>query len=302
MFIVRTADFNEASSLSCQGFKLNQDDIEQRKSERFRVSPKRGGTEEKPPSFVKTGSKAHVRLTDSDVVWPLHMNHSRFRPDPELIAQLDESPARTLLTAEGLRAFTGKHNQARTLSDFMPRTDVLKGRQARSRLHEISNTSDIWVVKRPYDSAGRSVVKVPESTDVVQGWLEDRPDEPLVFQRYHSAADDGDWRVPVIGNDIIGGYQRCNPGHFLNNIHAGGSVVKQSIPDSVRSVAESVRSALQQHGAYAAGLDLLRTSDRAYLLEVNAMSFGGLYTLKNQGLAPDAGIKAAQAIISWADL
>jgi len=130
------------------------------------------------------------------------------------------------------------------------------------------------IIKGSGGNRGERVYKVDNESQLEKLVMELRAAEVSEGKRYlmqEYIANDGDFRVLVLGNEVLGAMKRSsvNEAEFRNNFSTGGKVEVAEIPDNIKKLA--VRAA-KSCGILVAGVDVvLRDGDwnKPVVWEVN---------------------------------
>ena len=109
------------------------------------------------------------------------------------------------------------------------------------------------VAKLAFGSLGEQV-KLIQTEEELNQCCEDWKDKPHLFQKYVSSSYGKDVRIYVVGNEIVGCMERCNPNDFRSNVGAGGHGRKIDPPEGFAQQAIFACSVL---GLDFGGVDLL---------------------------------------------
>ena len=173
-----------------------------------------------------------------------------------------------------------------------------------------------FVVKRGNSCGGKGVYRVhrvgeellveglqlaPERVADVRALLErlcQRPDEPLLFMRYLPRVREGDLRVFVLGEQVIGAVLRKNPSSWIQNLSSGGAAFEHPVPDEIRRVIAATAPTYAKLGLLMLGYDFLRDGSGRWLLsELNAGNIGGYVALERVSGSPVVG-RVIDALVS----
>ncbi len=147
------------------------------------------------------------------------------------------------------------------------------------------------ILKTPFGTYGSGVVIVESKRSLLSALSTVWNDDILLIQRYVAEANGKDYRVFVLGNDIVGAMERsAREGEFRSNLHLGGTASVVDLTEEEKRVAVESAKAL---GLQMAGVDLLRSNDGPVVMEVNGNP--GFY-----GLMSVTGIDIADAIVKYA--
>ncbi len=115
---------------------------------------------------------------------------------------------------------------------------------------------------------------------------------PILLQQYVAESNGSDIRAFVVGGQVVAAMQRqSEKGDFRSNIHRGGSATSIIITDEERDMA--IKSA-QVLGLPVAGVDIIRSNQGPFLIEVNASP--GL-----KGIEQASGVNVAAKIINFVE-
>jgi len=135
-------------------------------------------------------------------------------------------------------------------------------------------------------------VEVEGQTLPLERWQEHPlSDAPYLAMEYLPRVSEGDKRIVVVGDEVIGAVLRIpRPGTWLANVSQGGRAEQSEISFAERRIIDTLRPKMQAIGIAMYGIDTLMGNDGVRVLsEINTMSIGGI-----NDLAPIAGVPAAQ--------
>ncbi|GGL51622.1 ATP-grasp domain-containing protein [Halocalculus aciditolerans] len=146
------------------------------------------------------------------------------------------------------------------------------------------STAAARYVRKPVLGTNAAGVSIAEESD-------HRPpaSRRTLIQEFVDTSGDraSDVRVYVVGGDVVGAMRRHAPDDdWRTNVAVGGAVedVTDTIDDDVREMAVRAVDALDLD---AAGVDVIGTGDRPFVLEVNATAgFKGLFDATGRSVAP----------------
>jgi len=123
-----------------------------------------------------------------------------------------------------------------------------------------------FVVKERFGSYGEQVYLV-NSEEEFKTLLVKVGKNPLLVQEYIKEAYGRDYRVNVVGHQVITSVERYNPNDFRSNVNQGGTMTEVKLSPKLRKLAvDAVRAV----GADFAGVDIILDKDKNPLvLEVN---------------------------------
>lgn len=122
------------------------------------------------------------------------------------------------------------------------------------------------IVKERFGSYGEQVYLV-HSEDEFKLLLEKVGKNPLLIQEYIKEAYGRDYRVNVVGRQVITSVERYNPNDFRSNVNQGGTMTEVKLSTKLKKLAvDAVRAV----GADFAGVDIILDKDKNPLvIEVN---------------------------------
>lgn len=108
--------------------------------------------------------------------------------------------------------------------------------------------------------------------------------DDLDFQlvRFLKNVHEGDKRILVVGEEILGGYLRkAREGSWINNITAGGSATLAAVSSAEKDIIMCTVGEFSRRGVHTLGYDFLMDDDESWILsEVNAGNIGGYNRLE----------------------
>tara|TARA_Y100000310_G_C20700481_1_gene829284 strand:- start:6473 stop:7471 length:999 start_codon:yes stop_codon:yes gene_type:complete len=122
--------------------------------------------------------------------------------------------------------------------------------------------------------------------------------EEAVLVVYLKKVVEGDKRIIVLGNKIVGSFLRL-PGksHWICNIHSGGRFVRSSVTKDEMEMIKKITPSLVGKGLYFVGYDMLMgNKGKRVLSEINVANVGGLTRL-NRLYKRDA----TSRVIEWVE-
>lgn len=121
-----------------------------------------------------------------------------------------------------------------------------------------------YILKGAHGSKGKRVYKIDSERDL-QSLIGQFNSAEMIAQQYMPIKSD--YRVLVLGGDVLGAIQRSSKGiEFRTNFSLGGSVKSVDLPDSVKEMVKNV--ALVFHADFC-GVDLIEHKGNYYILELN---------------------------------
>lgn len=145
-----------------------------------------------------------------------------------------------------------------------------------------------YIVKSIEGSQGKQVFLINKSSEEIPKLLEEYGLGNLIIQKYLPTKHD--YRIIVIGNQVIGGVKRIAQGkEFRTNVHRGGLVEKIKISNEFKKLA---LKAARVFNAEFAGVDIIEYKGRPYILEVNI--FSGF-----EGFEAATGINVAEKLVAY---
>jgi ribosomal protein S6--L-glutamate ligase len=124
------------------------------------------------------------------------------------------------------------------------------------------------VVKPLFGGEGRGITRVSDAVAARRVFAALEQVGSVLYLQQFVPHDGVDWRLLVIGDDVLG-MRRVNPDDWRTNISLGGRGEPLEV---TRELAQLARRAAAAVGASVAGVDLLPGRDgRLYALEVNAV-------------------------------
>ncbi|MCX5775185.1 MAG: RimK family alpha-L-glutamate ligase [Firmicutes bacterium] len=123
-----------------------------------------------------------------------------------------------------------------------------------------------FIVKERFGSYGEQVYLV-HSEEEFKALLSKVGKKPLLVQEYIAEATGRDYRVNVVGHEVITAVERYNPNDFRSNVNQGGTMTEVKLSPKLKKLAvDAVRAV----GADFAGVDIVLDKDKKPLvLEVN---------------------------------
>jgi len=109
------------------------------------------------------------------------------------------------------------------------------------------------VAKLAFGSLGQQV-RLIRTTEELLSCCEEWNGRPHLFQKYVASSRGKDVRVYVVGGQVIGSMERCNPNDFRSNIGAGGHGKRIAAPEAFEQAAIDACGLL---GLDFGGVDLL---------------------------------------------
>lgn len=130
----------------------------------------------------------------------------------------------------------------------------------------ISGLAFPFIVKERFGSYGDQVYLVHDE-DELRTLLTKIGKSPLLVQQYVQEAYGRDYRINVVGGQVITAVERYNPNDFRSNVNQGGTMKEVRISPKIKKLAvKAVRSV----GADFAGVDIIFDKDKnPFVLEVN---------------------------------
>lgn len=143
------------------------------------------------------------------------------------------------------------------------------------------------IIKPICGRKGEGVIKIDNFEDAVMFFK--RNPKGFFLQEYLPV--DGDFRIFVVGNKVIGGIKRnCPPGDFRSNVAVGGKAEKINVTKDIKEIALRASHCL---GYEIAGVDILQYKNIYYTLEVNIAP-------QWEGFKKCTGINPAEHIVEYA--
>lgn len=235
---------------------------------------------------------APTRLADQDLIWILGFGRRQgFLDKMQLLALVNApfvTPPSALLLLHGKYALAGSGHgipHPRTWASNVPST-----------LAQLATAQPgPCVIKPPASSFGADVRLLESAVEVetVAQRIITRYGYALLQERLPDA--DGEYRVLVAGDQIIGGYRRepHGPGEPANLAQGGHPVAALPEPAVLEMIRSRVLPWLREQRVGYAGLDLMA----GQVLEINIINPGGLGTLRQLG-KPELAHKAVQAVLA----
>ena len=135
-----------------------------------------------------------------------------------------------------------------------------------------------WVVKPTASSYGQQVFKVSADDQNLNVILETVTQTGYaLLQKYLEATEQGEKRVLIVNDKIIGFYLRTSSEHFRSNLSVGAKSSTCSLSTSEHASIAEVMQYLAQTKVRFAAIDIV--NDR--VMEINVANPGGLQTLNN---------------------
>ncbi|MCP5467971.1 MAG: glutathione synthase [Deltaproteobacteria bacterium] len=161
---------------------------------------------------------------------------------------------------------------------WAPETLISANRQ--DLINFIQEQKQGTILKPIGEAGGRGVfyIKHPQSenVNVILESMSHNFSRHIIAQAYLPEAKKGDKRILLLGDQILGAFQRIPAkGEHRANLHAGGRAKKASVSHEEKKLISELQSHLQQLGLDFVGLDLIGNK----LIEVNATSPMGLHEL-----------------------
>lgn len=123
-----------------------------------------------------------------------------------------------------------------------------------------------FIVKERFGSYGEQVYLV-DSEEEFKTLLGKVGKNPLLVQEYIKEAYGHDYRVNVVGHQVITAVERFNPNDFRSNVNQGGTMMEVKLSVKLKKLAVDATRAV---GADFAGVDIILDKDKNPLvLEVN---------------------------------
>jgi glutathione synthase/RimK-type ligase-like ATP-grasp enzyme/CxxC motif-containing protein len=137
----------------------------------------------------------------------------------------------------------------------------------RGLVSSLSNIGLPAVLKASNSRKGRNNYLIKSKAEL-RKILENNRDMRFVLQQF--IPNDGDYRILIMGRQIVASLRRAKEGSHLNNVSAGGSeelVDAATIPNEVHLA----RKAAKKDGLQMSGVDIItdKNTNRSYILEVN---------------------------------
>ena len=130
----------------------------------------------------------------------------------------------------------------------------------------ISSYTYPFIVKERFGSYGEQVYLVHDEKEF-KALLEKVGKSPLLVQEYIQAAAGRDYRINVVGRQVITAVERYNPNDFRSNVNQGGKMREVHISPKVRRLA---LNAVRAVGADFAGVDIIfNEKGEPLVIEVN---------------------------------
>ncbi|MCG3176011.1 MAG: Glutathione synthetase [Candidatus Omnitrophica bacterium] len=252
----------ESSDLSSDGGRLSV------RLTRSRLDPRRGYVDARRSRGCDLGSIDAVLVRkeppfDSDYVHTL-----------QLLSLAKERGLRVVNDPDAMLRYNEK-----TLLDLFP--DLAPGmcwtRDVRHALDWVSGLKGGSVVIKPLDNrSGTGVVRARASDEALPSLmmtLMDGGRRWVVLQRYLAGAAQGDKRVLLAGEEVVGVFRRVPAaGDFRSNLSVGGSMVRAGLTPAETRLVQRVAPELTRRGLWLTGLDVV--DER--LVEINITSPSGL--------------------------
>ncbi|MFZ4762775.1 MAG: hypothetical protein ACOYK8_08175 [Alphaproteobacteria bacterium] len=132
------------------------------------------------------------------------------------------------------------------------------------------------IVKRNDDKGGQGIIKLLPNDQNLDWWLNQQTEEGkrcAVIQEFLEDVTLGDKRIIWFNGEIIGQLLRMpSNGHYLANLHAGGTATGCDINNRDLEICEAISPLLHRNGILWAGIDVIGGK----LIEVNVTSPGAL--------------------------
>lgn len=199
-----------------------------------------------------------------------------------------------ILTVNGSRAIADSRNKMRSLQVLTgaglmaPATVMTRSTQGlRAAVEAVKGLPVVLKVLQGTQGLGVMLVHTPISLGSVLDTLRTL-DQDVIIQQFIVEGAGRDYRVFVVGNEVIASMMRTAPqGEFRSNIHRGGEANVVEIPDEFKKAAIKAARVL---GLEVAGVDLMESVQGPMIIEVN--SSPGF-----EGIEKATGINVAGAIV-----
>lgn len=123
------------------------------------------------------------------------------------------------------------------------------------------------IAKLAFGSLGEQV-RLVENVATLSAIIEEWKNEPFLLQEYVASSRGRDLRLYVVGGEVKGAMERCNPNDFRSNVGSGGHGRITDVPDGFAQAATDACALL---GLDFAGVDLLYGSNgEPIVCEVNS--------------------------------
>ena len=145
------------------------------------------------------------------------------------------------------------------------------------------------IIKENYGSLGKQVYLAKDEKELIE--IENKLIHiPHIFQEYISCSSGKDYRLIVIGHEVVAYMKRENKNSYLSNLAAGGTASVVKLPKNYLDVAIKASQIL---GLDYCGVDLLEGPDGEPILsEVNSNAF-------YEGIEKTTGINVAGCYVDY---
>lgn len=121
-----------------------------------------------------------------------------------------------------------------------------------------------FIAKDPYLDRGKGLFLISNDQEL-EDCLSTSINTWLLFQEYIS--NEGEYRITVLGDKIIGTFKRYNPTSYRNNLAKWTIFENCTLPEAIQ---QDMIAMVQLYGLDFAGIDLIISGDKSYVLEINA--------------------------------
>ncbi len=122
------------------------------------------------------------------------------------------------------------------------------------------------VIKERFGSFGEQVY-LAKNENELKDIIESHGTKPLMAQEFIGTNRGQDYRINVVGNEVISSVLRTNDHDFRSNINQGGKAEDVSVNDEVKALAIAATKAIKGHFA---GVDIMFKGQTPVVLEVNS--------------------------------
>ena len=230
---------------------------------------------------------------DTDMLWVLGLGQRQTFLDKVQILWLAEQYIPVINSPTALAFWHGKYLPAGLDIPNLQVPVTMASSVAEWLWSKICLQGGDWVAKPPGGSHGLAVQKIQAQGSQGLATLKQLTKFGYcLVQKYIPAITQGEKRVLIAGEKVIGQYLRLPMQDFRTNLAQGGKAATCGLSDQESTAMQVLAKTLNQQGIQFAGVDLCWP----WLIEINIACPGGLDTIAR--LSEDASSQALEAVIN----